>query len=124
ESPTTFHSLDAFSTITLDNSHLLDQFLNAYKEDREWRMAIASGNPSFQVHNDLVFHNNRLYVPPSLRRTILESRHDNVISGHPGRTRTTKLVSRDYSWPGMTTYIRRYVDACDTCHRIKAPRHK
>jgi hypothetical protein len=34
------------------------------------------------------------------------------------------LVSRDYSWPGMTTYIRRYVQACDTCSRIKAPRHK
>ena len=34
------------------------------------------------------------------------------------------MVSRDYSWPGINTYIRRYVEACDTCARIKAPRHK
>ncbi|KAF5339905.1 hypothetical protein D9758_015029 [Tetrapyrgos nigripes] len=117
-------TIDAFSTITLDNSYLLDRFLTAYREDSSWRIAIAHGDQSFQLHHDLVFHNHRLYVPPSLRRSILESRHDSVISGHPGRTRTLKLVSRDYSWPGMTTYVRRYVEACDTCSRIKTPRHK
>ena len=34
------------------------------------------------------------------------------------------LVLRDFSWPGMHTFVRRYVQACDVCARIKAPRHK
>ncbi|KAJ3527189.1 hypothetical protein NMY22_g9879 [Coprinellus aureogranulatus] len=51
-------------------------------------------------------------------------RHDCVLGGHPGRTLTTSNVLRDYCWPGIHTYIRRYVAACDVCNRIKIPRHK
>ena len=71
-----------------------------------------------------MFHKGRLFVPEPLRNEVLASRHDAVIGGHPGRTRTLTFVSRDYSWPGMITFIRRYVNACNTCPRIKNPRHK
>ncbi|KAJ3495813.1 hypothetical protein NLJ89_g10573 [Agrocybe chaxingu] len=55
---------------------------------------------------------------------IIYSRHDCVLGGHPGRTLTVNKIMRDYSWPGIYTYIRRYVAACDTCNRTKIPRHK
>jgi hypothetical protein len=72
----------------------------------------------------MVFHKGRLFVPSTLRAEILHSRHDTLTAGHPGRTRTLKLVQRDYSWPGIATYIRRYVEACDICPRIKTVRHR
>ena len=85
---------------------------------------MARGDESFKLKGNLVFHHGLLYVPSSLRTDILRLRHDSVLAGHPGRKRTLQLVSRDYSWPGMKTFIRRYVQACDVCARIKTPRHK
>lgn len=117
-------TISSLTTLAIDNSELLERFKTAFKKDSEWREAMVRGSPDFTVVDGLVFHKGRLFVPRPLRSEILHSRHDSVLSGHPGRTRTVEFVSRDYSWPGMYTYIRRYVEACDTCPRIKAPRHK
>ena len=55
---------------------------------------------------------------------ILRMRHDSHLAGHPGQHRTFELVARDFYWKGMRKYIIDYVEACDTCHRNKMPRHK
>jgi hypothetical protein len=112
------------TTLSIDNSALFERFKTAFQEDAEWREALVRGNSDFTSENGLVFHKGKLFVPLPLRTDILSSRHDAIIAGHPGRNRTFGLVSRDYSWPGMQTYVRRYVEACDTCARIKTPRHK
>ena len=72
----------------------------------------------------IVLHKGLPFVPESLRKEIVRSRHDALIAGHPGRARTYALLACDFSWPGMRTWVRRYVQLCDTCARIKAPRHK
>ena len=117
-------SISSLSSLAIDNSELLERFKSATREDVEWREALATGSQDFEVHDNLVFHKGRLYVPAPLRAAILHSRHDALTAGHPGRARTQSLVERDYSWPGLQTFVRRYVSACDTCARIKAPRHK
>lgn len=117
-------SISALTTLQIDNSQILDRFKTAYQEDTEWREALVRGNSEFAAESGLVFHKGKLFVPASLRQDVLHSRHDVVTSGHPGRTRTFNSVSKDYSWPGMYTYVRRYVDACDICPRTKNPRHK
>lgn len=114
----------AITTAAIDNSELLQQFKLACRDDTEWREAIYHGNSDFSVTDDLVFHAGRLYVPPSLRADVLKSRHDAFTAGHPGRARTLNLVQRDFSWPGITTFVRQYVSTCDVCAHIKAPRHK
>ena len=117
-------SASALSTFSFDSSTLAEQFKEAFRADTEWRTAVTNGDESFSFQGDLVFHNNRLFVPAPLRSQVLHSRHDAVIAGHPGRACTTELVERDYSWPGARQFIRRYVEACNTCQRIKTPRHK
>ncbi|KAJ2914471.1 hypothetical protein MD484_g5943, partial [Candolleomyces efflorescens] len=114
----------SLTTLAIDNSELLDRFKRAYQEDSEWREALLQGNEDFSTHDNIVFHNGRVFVPKPLRLDILHQCHDAVLSGHPGRTLTTKNILRNYSWPGLYTFVRRYVAACDTCGRIKIPRHK
>jgi len=114
----------ALTTLSIDNSTLLERFKTAFREDVEWREAVVHGNSDFVAESGLIFHKGKLFVPKPLRADVLYSRHDSFVSGHPGRNRTFGLVSRDYSWPGMQTFVRRYVEACDTCPRIKDPRHK
>jgi ''chromo'' (CHRromatin Organisation MOdifier) domain./Integrase core domain. len=54
-----------------------------------------------------------------LRRTIVQMHHDLPSAGHPGRWKTYELVSRNYWWPGITTFVKNYVTGCDMCQRMK-----
>jgi len=42
---------------------------------------------------------------------------------HPGRARTLELISRNFYWPRQRKYVHRYVNHCDTCHRIQPIQH-
>ncbi|RPD68018.1 hypothetical protein L226DRAFT_474052 [Lentinus tigrinus ALCF2SS1-7] len=111
--------ISAFTTLTADSSDLQSRFNDVIGADTVWREAVAHDDPDFKLEGNLVFHKDRLYVPPSLRPDIVHSRHDAVAAGHPGRARTLDLLQRDYSWPGIVTFVCNYVKACDTCNRTK-----
>ena len=117
-------SISSLSTFTIDNSELLERFKAAFWTDTEWRDAMAKSDESFTFSGNLVFHDNWLFVPSFLRAEILRSHHDSVLAGHPGRSITYDLVKRDYSWPGMRTYIRQYVSSCEQCARCWMRRAK
>ena len=116
--------ISSLSTFNLDNSELLNEFKDNFRTDIEWRDAMTKNNTSFSLQNDLVYHNGRLFVPLPLRTKILYSRHDSLLSGHPGRAKTYDLVQRDFSWPGMQRFIRSYVTSCELCQRVKNRTHK
>ena len=61
---------------------------------------------------------------PKEQRIIMEQRHDSMLSGHLGRTKTFELIAKDFFWPKMRSEIYKYVDSCDVCQRIKSARHK
>ena len=69
---------------------------------------------------------NRIYVPESndLRLRVLRNTHDHPLSGHFGQNRTLELIRREYTWPGIRTYVKDYVKSCTICARAKVPRHK
>jgi hypothetical protein len=69
---------------------------------------------------------NRIYVPESndLRLCVLRNTHDHPLSGHLGQNRTLELIRREYTWPGIRTYVKDYVKSCTICARAKVPRHK
>ena len=117
-------SISSLSTFNLDNSELLNEFKDNFRQDIEWRDALTKGDTSFSLQNDLVYHNDRLFVPLPLRTKILYSRHDSLLSGHPGHAKTYDLVQRDFSWPGMRRFIRSYVTSCEVCQRVKNGTHK
>ncbi|KAF7338861.1 Transposon Tf2-12 polyprotein [Mycena sanguinolenta] len=123
-SPPPSATLSALTTLSIDSSELLKRFQDAWEVDQEWREALTKGDSDFVAERGMVYHKGRLFVPEPLRADVLHSRHDSVAAGHPGRTRTLQNVQRDYSWPGLYTRVRKYVDACDLCHRIQAVRHR
>ena len=133
--PSSTSPIEISSTITLaptysvNNSKLLARFRSAYLDDNEWCEGLAiqklPGQPMhWRVKDNLVFHQDHLFVPKSLQLDIIESRHDSILAGHPGHARTLNLVSRDYSWPGMQQFICSYCSSCDNCQHNKNPRHK
>ena len=83
-----------------------------------------SGNlqgEEWSEESGLVLYHDKVYVPldPKLQHDIVKAHDDTPLTGHPGRWRTTELVSQSYWWPGMGCYIAKYVKACDLCNRTK-----
>lgn len=73
----------------------------------------------------IILFQDHCYVPKDeqLRRNIVEKYHMAPSAGHPGRFQTLELMRRDYWWPGMNTFIQKYVTGCTTCQQMKVNTH-
>ncbi|KAI4880911.1 hypothetical protein NFI96_029797 [Prochilodus magdalenae] len=67
---------------------------------------------------------NRLYVPTSVRRRVMQWGHASPFTGHPGATRTREFIQRRFWWPNLDREVRQFVATCEVCARNKEPRVK
>jgi len=84
-------------------------------------------NPRWSTDETGYLHlNGRMYVPKAddLRLRVLRYKHDHPLLGHFGQNHTLELIHREYTWPGIRTYVKDYVKSCTACARAKTPRHR
>ncbi|QRW23854.1 Transposon Tf2-12 polyprotein [Rhizoctonia solani] len=76
---------------------------------------------NWELKEGLLWYQGKIFVPrdDTIRNLILESRHDALLAGHPGQTRTLELISRSYYWPLLKKFVNSYVSHCKTCIRSK-----
>ena len=79
----------------------------------------------WSFEDGLVFFQSRCYVPPDqdLRREVVRRYHDLRPMGHPGQFGTLELLRREYWWPGMSVFVRNYVQGCAACQQSKPNTH-
>jgi len=84
------------------------------------RIRELRGN-EWQIEGDLVLKEEMMYVPreEKLRAEIIQLHHNVLAAGHGEKWKTVKLVTRNYWWPEVTKDVRKYVEGCDMCQRIK-----
>ena len=65
--------------------------------------------------------NLRIVIPDDrdLKLRIMYEYHDAPASGHLGREKTYLNLSRDFHWPNMYKWVRKYIRACEACQRVK-----
>ena len=80
----------------------------------------------YQLRNGLLYYSvqdgeSRVVVPTDedLRHRLLYEFHDSPSGGHLGREKTYLSLSRDYYWPHMDKWVRKYVRTCEICQRVK-----
>jgi hypothetical protein len=75
-----------------------------------------------KICENKIYYRNRLFIPKNteLKMQIIYKTHNSEVRSHPGRMKTTELVSRLYFWPKMTHDIQNYVKSCHFYKRIKA----
>ena len=114
--------------IKTEGSDILDRVCSCSDRDKSVMRALkelGSGvnlrGDEWEEHDGLVLFKGKVYVPldAQLRHDIVEAHHDTPVTGHSGRWKTTKLVARNYWWPGMGRYIAKYVKGCDLCNQTK-----
>ncbi|KAG3110063.1 hypothetical protein PI125_g10377 [Phytophthora idaei] len=64
----------------------------------------------------------RTVVPldDDLRARIIHEFHDTPSAGHLGREKTFASISRDFYWPHMYKWVRKWVRSCEACQRVKS----
>jgi hypothetical protein len=114
--------------ITDDNNY--QEVRKAVQEDRKTfpnhlNLKVSIRECSISKEGDLLFRGRR-WVPnkETLRTSIIQTTHDSLIAGHPGREGTYAFVARQFYWPGMARSIRDFTDNCDGCGRNKAWRSR
>jgi hypothetical protein len=80
---------------------------------------------NWRLDDDLVYFKNVWYVFADLmRRLLLKQNHDDFHASHFDVKRTLELLKRKYYWSAMSQDVKKYVNACFACHRIKTIKHK
>ncbi|KAG0155742.1 hypothetical protein PDIDSM_2915 [Penicillium digitatum] len=116
-------------------STIKDLLLEAYNQDKVVQSILealdknASRHPEITLadcerRGNYLYYRNRLYVPDNdeLKAEILRLCHDKPTVGHPGRSKTYELLSREYYWPRVYQYVSDWTKNCHTCRRITPAR--
>lgn len=83
------------------------------------RYSLKDGLLWYRVNDD---DDSRIVVPndASLKLKLMFEYHDAPTAGHRGREKTYLLLSRDFYWPNIYKFVRKYVQACEVCQRAKS----
>ena len=109
-------------------SSLKDRFVLALEKDpfvSDLRKENPLPAPWSLQDNGLLLHDNLVYVLQDavLRVELMRMHHDDPLAGHYGEAKTLELLSRNYYFPGMRSFVKRYVSTCELCSRGKTPCH-
>jgi len=70
----------------------------------------------------------RAVIPVSMREAMVSQAHDSATAGHVGVDKTLARLKQSYFWPGMKSYVEKYVGSCGKCQtrniakmQLKAP---
>ena len=115
------------ASVIMDQEQLNSDVLSALPDDPIFIAHQKEPKPRWSVSPDgFLRHDDLIYIPDSndLRLRVLRYKHDHILSGHPGQNKTIELIRRDYTWPGLREFVKKYVKSCTTCMRAKPQRHK
>ena len=87
--------------------------------------AFHSHLSDWQYTKGILTYKGCVYIPPDpfLRLAILIRCHDHETAGHPGYLKTCQLVASEFWWPGLASFICKYVEGCATCQQNKSNTH-
>ena len=83
----------------------------------------CSSFANWHFSDSCLYFKNHLYIPPITRHDLVSSVHSSLASGHGGFFRTYSLLSRDYWWPGMSSFVCCFLAGCTLCQQMKVNTH-
>ena len=73
--------------------------------------------------DSLLYFKNCLYIPAAACHDLVSSVHSSPAASHGSFFRTYTLLSRDYWWLGMSSFIRHFIAGCALCQQMKVNIH-
>ena len=73
-----------------------------------------------EVH---LYYKGWMYIPPPAHHTLVTSLHNSPTLSHAGRFHTKTFLERDFWWPGLSTYVNKFIEGCTVCQQNKVNTH-
>ena len=108
---------------TILDSSLCSRFIIVLETDSLAKQYRDNPSHSWSWQDDLFLHDNLVYIPDDLRIEFMQMHHDDPLAGHYDVAKTIELLLRNYYFPDIHMYVKKYVSMCDLCSRDKIPRH-
>ena len=70
-----------------------------------------------------MYFKHQLYVPELACHNLVSSLHQTPTGGHQGFFCTLHHMQRDYWWPGMSTFLQKFISGCTKCQAMKVNTH-
>ena len=91
-----------------------DEFTIKIKDCLQKQLLTPMHTPlsDWSLTNDLIAYKGKIYVPTNieLQKEIITSFHDSPLAGHPGFFKTLHLIKEHYWWPGLTVFLKKYIE--------------
>jgi hypothetical protein len=73
--------------------------------------------PDYNIVSNVLYYKGKLVVPNigDIKLEVMLTCHDDPLAGHFGIQKTFELVSQNFYWDGMRSFIKKYVQTCDQC---------
>ena len=81
---------------------------------------VTKGLQDWNYKDGLILYKGLVMVPKNneLRCKVTWLFHNNLM-GHPGQWKTIELISWEYWWPGITEFVKAYIQGCVICQTMK-----
>ena len=70
-----------------------------------------------------LYYKGRMYIPPTARHTLVDSLHSFPTLGHAGQFHTKTFLEHNFWWPGLSTYVNKFIEGCAVCQQNKVNTH-
>ncbi len=73
----------------------------------------------------MIEYNKSLYVLEdlSVREELLKCHHDDLLARHFDADKISELLDCKYYWKSMIKNVKKYINTCDICQKVKMKRH-
>ncbi len=109
---------------TLIENIRLPEIKKAYKNDPWFK--VTKNIATLFKKDGLWWRGDQLVIPNNerMKEKVLLQAHNSKFAGHPGRTKTYDLVTRQYWWPGVRKSVTKHCHECDSCQRVRQDNQK
>ncbi len=102
-----------------------DEFTVRLKADKTmniWKSDIKAWTLNNQ---EIIEYNKSLYVSEdlSVREELLKHHHHNLLAKHFDVDKISELLNCKYYWKSMIKNVKKYINTCDICQRVKLKHH-
>ena len=109
----------------ITNDELEDIIWNEYLKNKQTQRVLKKPTKEFEKTNkSLLLFQGLIYVSEHQQKDIIWMYYDELLREHCEIHKMIEVISQSYYFSHMQEKMKKYVNKCDLCHKIKSSRHK
>ena len=112
-------------TIIITNDKLENIIWDEYLKNKQAQRVLKKSTEEFKkINKDLLLFQELIYVSEHQQKDIIQIYHNKLLEEHCEIHKTIEAIFWSYYFSHMQEKIKKYMNKCDLCHKIKSSRHK